>query len=144
MTSSKRSLWREQMKIKMERVNSELARQITKIIAEDVKDPRLHNAIIGVTKLYTTPDLKYAKVYLSIYASSEEERQEAYYTVCRSKTFIRNMLKDSVQIRLLPELNFIIDDSVDYSIKIDEILNKIKKQDEQRAVQEQPSDDENE
>ena len=68
------------MKIKMERVNSELARQITKIIAEDVKDPRLHNAIIGVTKLYTTPDLKYAKVYLSIYASSEEERQEAYYT----------------------------------------------------------------
>ena len=132
------------MKIKMERVNSELARQITKIIAEDVKDPRLHNAIIGVTKLYTTPDLKYAKVYLSIYASSEEERQEAYYTVCRSKTLIRNMLKDSVQIRLLPELNFIIDDSVDYSIKIDEILNKIKKQDEQRAVQEQPSDDENE
>lgn len=131
------------MKIKMERVNSELARQITKIIAEDVKDSRLHNAIIGVTKLYTTPDLKYAKVYLSIYASSEEERQEAYYTVCRSKTFIRNMLKDSVQIRLLPELNFIIDDSVDYSIKIDEILNKIKKQDEQRAVQEQPSDDEN-
>lgn len=142
--SSKRSLWREQMKIKMERVNSELARQITKIIAEDVKDPRLHNAIIGVTKLYTTPDLKYAKVYLSIYASSEEERQEAYYTVCRSKTFIRNMLKDSVQIRLLPELNFLIDDSVDYSIKIDEILNKIKKQDEQKAVQEQPSDDENE
>lgn len=132
------------MKIKMERVNSELASQITKIIAEDVKDPRLHNAIIGVTKLYTTPDLKYAKVYLSIYASSEEERQEAYYTVCRSKTFIRNMLKDSVQIRLLPELNFIIDDSVDYSIKIDEILNKIKKQDEQRAVQKQPSDDENE
>lgn len=122
------------MKIKMERVNSELARQITKIIAEDVKDPRLHNAIVGVTKLYTTPDLKYAKVYLSIYAANDDERQEAYYTICRSKTFIRNMLKDSVQIRLLPELNFIIDDSVDYSIKIDEILNKIKKQDEQRTI----------
>ena len=122
------------MKIKIERVNSELARQITKIIAEDVKDPRLHNAIVGVTKRYTTPDLKYAKVYLSIYAANDEERQEAYYTICRSKTFIRNMLKDSVQIRLLPELNFIIDDSVDYSIKIDEILNKIKKQDEQRTI----------
>ena len=122
------------MKIKMERVNSELARQITKIIAEDVKDPRLHNAIVGVTKLYTTPDLKYAKVYLSIYAANDEERQEAYYTICRSPSFIRNMLKDRVQIRLLHELNFIIDDSVDYSIKIDEILNKIKKQDEQRTI----------
>lgn len=131
------------MKIKMERVNSELARQITKIIAEDVKDPRLHNAIVGVTKLYTTPDLKYAKVYLSIYAANDEERQEAYYTICRSKSFIRNMLKDSVQIRLLPELNFIVDDSVDYGIKIDEILNTIKKQDEQRACGEQTSCDEN-
>ena len=118
----------------MERVNSELARQITKIIAEDVKDPRLHNAIVGVTKLYTTPDLKYAKVYLSIYAANDEERQEAYYTICRSKTFIRNMLKDSVQIRLLPELNFIIDDSVDYSIKIDGLLNQIKKEQEQNHV----------
>ena len=132
------------MKIKTERVNAELAKQITKIIAENVKDPRLGNAIIGVTKVYTTPDLKYAKVYLSIYAEDKEKVQEAYHTVCRSRNFIRNMLKDTVQIRLLPELNFLIDDSVDYSIKIDEILNKIKKQDEQRAVQEQPSDDENE
>lgn len=129
------------MKIKMERVNSELARQITKIIAEDIKDPRLNNAIVGVTKLYTTPDLKYAKVYLSIYAANDEERQEAYYTICRSRTFIRNMLKDSVQIRLLPELNFLIDDSVDYSIKIDEILNQIKKQDEQKAIESTESQD---
>ena len=122
------------MKIKTERVNAELAKQITKIIAENVKDPRLGNAIIGVTKVYTTPDLKYAKVYLSIYAANDEERQEAYYTICRSKTFIRNMLKDSVQIRLLPELNFIIDDSVDYSIKIDGLLNQIKKEQEQNHV----------
>ena len=122
------------MKIKTERVNAELAKQITKIIAENVKDPRLGNAIIGVTKVYTTPDLKYAKVYLSIYAENKEKVQEAYHTVCRSRNFIRNMLKDTVQIRLLPELNFLIDDSVDYSIKIDEILNKIKKQDEQRTI----------
>ena len=122
------------MKIKTERVNAELAKQITKIIAENVKDPRLGNAIIGVTKVYTTPDLKYAKVYLSIYAEDKERVQEAYHTVCRSRNFIRNMLKETVQIRLLPELNFLIDDSVDYSIKIDEILNKIKKQDDQRTI----------
>lgn len=114
----------------MERVNAELAKQITKVIAENVKDPRLGNAIVGVTKVYTTPDLKYAKVYLSIYADSKEKVEEAYYTICRSRNFIRNMLKDSVQIRLLPELNFLIDDSVDYSIKIDGLLNQIKKEQE--------------
>lgn len=122
------------MKIKMERVNAELAKQITKVIADDVKDPRLGDAIIGVTKVYTTPDLKYAKVYLSIYASSKDKIEEAYHTVCRSKTFIRNKLKDAVQIRLLPELNFLIDDSVDYSIKIDGILAQIKENDAKNVV----------
>lgn len=114
------------MKIKIERVNAELAKQITKIISEDIKDPRLGNAIIGVTKVYTTPDLKYAKVYLSVYADNKQCIDEAYHTVCRCKSFIRNKLKDCVQIRLLPELNFIIDDSVDYSIKIEGLLSKIK------------------
>ncbi len=122
------------MKIKTERVNAELAKQITKIIAENVKDPRLGNAIVGVTKVYTTPDLKYAKVYLSIYAEDKEKLQEAYHTICRSRNFIRNMLKDTVQIRLLPELNFLIDDSVDYSIKIDGLLNQIKREQEQNHV----------
>lgn len=115
------------MKIKIERVNSELMRQITKIIAEDVKDPRRGNAIINVTKVYTTPDLKYAKVYLSILADSPERRDEALYAVNRSKLFIKNMLKERVNMRLVPELNFILDDSVDYSIKIDGIINEIHK-----------------
>ncbi len=113
------------MKIKMERVNSELKRQITKVISEEIKDPRLGDALIGVTKVYTTPDLKYAKVYLSIYASDADKVQEAYFTVCRSASFIRNKLKDEVNIRLLPELKFLIDDSVDYSIKIDGLLKQI-------------------
>ena len=116
------------MKIKMERVNAELAKQITKVIAEDIKDPRLKDAIVGVTKVYTTPDLKYAKVYLSIYAKTKEDVTEAYHTIC-------NMLKDAVQIRLLPELNFLIDDSVDYSIKIDGLLAQIKKEEDERRTE---------
>lgn len=116
------------MKIKIERVNSELTRQISKIIAEDIKDPRLGDAIIGVTKVHTTPDLKYAKVYLSIYTSDPETATEAYYTVCRAATFIRNRLKDSVQIRLLPELNFVLDDTMAHSAKIEELLAKIRRE----------------
>ena len=116
------------MKIKMERINAELTKQIAKVIAEDIKDPRLGDAIIGVTKVRTTPDLKYAKVYLSVYASSQELITEAFYTVCRAATFIRNRLKDSVQIRLLPELNFVLDDTLEHSAKIDELLAKIKRE----------------
>jgi len=114
------------MKIKMERINSELMRQISKIIAEDIKDPRLGDAIIGVTKVRTTPDLKYAKVYISVYASSNELVTEAYHTVCRASTFIRNRLKDCVQMRLLPELNFVLDKTEEHSVVIEQLLAQIK------------------
>lgn len=116
------------MKIKTERVNSELQKKISQVIAEDIKDPRLGSALIGVTKVYTTPDLKYAKVYLSVYAASDEERTEAFHTVCRSAAFIRARLKDELNIRLLPELKFLLDDSVDYSIKIDGLIEKMHKE----------------
>ena len=116
------------MKIKMERINSELSRQIAKIIAEDIKDPRLGDAIIGVTKVRTTPDLKYAKVYVSVYTSSKELVTEAYYTVCRAASFIRNRLKDCVQMRLLPELTFVLDDTEEHSVVVEQLLAQIKKE----------------
>lgn len=113
------------MKVKLERVNSELQRQISKVIATDIKDPRVQNGIISVTKVKTTPDLKYAKVYISVYADSDEKKKEAFDTIVRSRVFIRNMLKDAVQMRLIPELNFVIDDSLDYGMKIDKILSEM-------------------
>lgn len=113
------------MKIRLERVNSELQRQISAVIARDLKDPRLGSGIIGITKVAVTPDLKFAKVYLSVYARTEEERMSALETVRRSKVFIRNRLKDLVQIRLLPDLDFVLDTSVDYGMKIDSLLAKL-------------------
>lgn len=61
-----------------------------------------------------------------MYAENEEERQAALETVRRSKVFIRNMLKSAVQIRLLPDLDFRLDTSVDYGIKIDNLLSQIE------------------
>lgn len=113
------------MKIRIERVNSELQKQIAAVIAHDLKDPRLGSGIVSVTKVSTTPDLKFAKVYLSVYAKTEEERLAALETARRSKNFIRNRLKELVQIRLLPDLDFRLDTSVDYGMKIDGILRTI-------------------
>ena len=117
------------MKIKLERIDSELKKQIPRIISEDIKDPRLGDALVSVTKAYVTPDLKYAKVYLSIYAPSEEQVSAAFDTVSRSGGFIRARLKEAMNVRLVPELRFILDDSVDYSIKIEGLLAKIHEQD---------------
>ena len=130
------------MKIKMERINSELSRQISKIIAEDIKDPRLGDAIIGVTKVRTTPDLKYAKVYVSVYAPTKELVTESYYTVCRASTFIRNRLKDCVQMRLLPELNFVLDETEEHSVVIEKLLAQIKNTQTSQTVTDSENSDE--
>ena len=113
------------MKIRIERVNGELQRQIAKVIANDIRDPRLQGAIVSVTNVHTTPDLKYAKVHLSVYADSDEKKKEAFDTVVRSRSFIRNKIKESVQIRLMPELHFVIDNSCDYGMHIDKILSNM-------------------
>lgn len=111
------------MNVRIERVNGELQRQIAKVIANDIKDPRLQGAIVSVTNVHTTPDLKYAKVHLSVYAETDEKKTEAFDTVVRSAAYIRNKVKTSVQIRLMPELHFVIDNSCDYGMHIDKILS---------------------
>lgn len=120
------------MKIKTDRINSELKRKISEIIAASIKDPRLEGAIVGVTKINVTPDLKYAKAYLSVYAENDDKKKEAYETVVRSKSFIRNRLKEEMQIRLIPDISYFIDDSAEYGAKIEGILRTIEIPPEER------------
>ena len=63
--------------MKIERVNSELAKQIAYVINNELKDPRITVNMITVTKVKTTPDLKYAKVYLSFFTDDEEMTKES-------------------------------------------------------------------
>lgn len=111
---------------KIEIINSELQRQIAMIIDHEVKDPRVKCGMISVTSVNTTPDLKYAKVYVSVFAGESEESKVvadgAFAAVQNAAGFIRNAMKDRVKIRLLPELTFVRDDSVNYGIKIDRII----------------------
>ena len=112
------------MNVKVDRINSELQRQISVIISEDIKDPRIGTAIISVTKVKTTPDLKYAKVYISVYTkdNNKEQQKESFDTVVRSALYIRNALKTRVKIRNIPELNFVLDTVEEEGSRIDEIL----------------------
>lgn len=115
------------MNVKVDRINSELQRQISIIISEDIKDPRIGTTIITVTKVKTTPDLKFAKVYVSVYTkdNNKEQQKESYDTVVRSALFIRNELKGRVKMRNIPELHFVLDTVEEEGSKIDEILKTL-------------------
>jgi len=106
----------------IDRVNAEMAKQIALIISRDLKDPRI-TGMISVTKVSVTQDLKFAKVYISVLNG---DAQTTFSIISGAAGHIRNELKSKVKIRTLPELKFFLDDSIEYGMKIENILKDIK------------------
>ena len=94
------------------------------MILRDVKDPRVSEALITVTGADVTADLKYAKIYYSIYGSDEDEK-EVKHGLKSAAPFIRSQLAKRLNLRITPELSFIRDDSVKHGAEIAAILNKL-------------------
>ena len=104
------------------RVNEEIRKALSQIIDYEVKNPDV-TGMISVTKVKVTPDLKYAKVYVSILNS--KNIKETMDGLKKSSGFIRSELAKRINLRNTPELVFEIDDSMEYGAKIDSILKEI-------------------
>lgn len=106
-----------------ERIAGEMRRVLSDIIRNDLKDPRIPT-VTSVTNIKLAKDLKYAKVYISVYAS-EEDKKAALEALRGSAGFIRRSLGQKMLIRALPELTFVADESIAYGAymtqKIDEV-----------------------
>lgn len=109
-----------------ERLSSQFREEIYGIISTDIRNkyPRL-SAIISVTETDVAPDLKTAKVYVSIYDADAERRKASYGILCASAGHIRHVLSQTLRLRTIPELKFILDDSMEYGEKIDRLLKNI-------------------
>lgn len=109
------------------RVNEELRKALSQIIDYEVKNSNV-TGMISVTKVKVTPDLKYAKVYVSILNSKSNEK--TLEGLKASAGFIRTSLAKKVNLRITPELVFEYDDSIEHGERIENLLQEIKKQDE--------------
>ena len=81
--------------------------------------------MISVTGVKTTPDLRYAKVFVSMI--NEKNRTETLAILKQSSGYIRSCIAKTVNLRVTPELVFVFDESLEYGTKIDEILKTITK-----------------
>lgn len=109
---------------RMNKVNEELKREIGRVIAQDLKDPQI-TGLISVTSVDTTPDFRFARVYVSMINAKSNKGNLARLKKCSG--FIRSMIAKNVNLRITPELVFVFDDSIEYGSKIDAILEKITK-----------------
>ncbi|MDF2882461.1 MAG: ribosome-binding factor [Clostridiaceae bacterium] len=106
------------------RINEEMKKEISNIIQNEIRDPRL-SAMISVTKVDVTKDLRYAKVYVSIFGK-DEEKQESISALKNSSSFIRREIGHRINLRYTPEIIIELDNSIEHGMHIDEILNSIK------------------
>jgi len=108
--------------IRQDRINNLLQKDLGEIFQLDMRHIT-QGAMITVTKVKVTPDLSLAKVYLSLFATSDKE--SLLKSVKKHTKEIRGKLGNRVknQLRVVPELNFYLDDSLDYIENIDGLLN---------------------
>ena len=81
--------------------------------------------MVSIIKTEVSPDLSHAKIYLSIYSKNEERKKRTYDEIVRSAKTIRYELARMVKMRIVPELHFFMDDSMDYGEKMEKLFLKI-------------------
>lgn len=106
----------------MDRVNEELKKEISSVINFKLKNPNI-TGIISVTKVKTSPDLKFARVYISLLNC--KSKKNTLEGLKNASGFIRSEIARNVNLRYTPEIIFEVDDTMEYGSKIENILNEI-------------------
>lgn len=107
------------------RVANLIRREISCIIQQELHDPRI--GFVTVTRVTITKDLKQADIWVSV-LGNDEQRNSTFELLEAKNHHILELLAPKVRLRYLPHLNFHLDKSIEYSIHIDSLLTKLKKE----------------
>ncbi|MBQ8827953.1 MAG: 30S ribosome-binding factor RbfA [Clostridia bacterium] len=109
------------------RIAQEMKRVISDVIREEIKDPRIP-IMTSILDIKLAKDLKFAKIYVSVYGS-EADKASAIEALRNSAGFIRREIGRRMIIRAIPELNFVIDESIEHGAYMSELISKVVKED---------------
>jgi ribosome-binding factor A len=108
---------------RIERVGNLIRHEISELLQRQVKDPRLGN-FVAVTEVSISPDLRYAKVFVSC-LGSEEDKQQTLSGLTAASGFLRNQLAKRLRLRHVPELSFRWDDSIERGTRLLQLIDKV-------------------
>mgnify|MGYP000870741015 CR=1 FL=1 len=115
-------------KLRSARIDGELKRVLSEVLTRDVKDPRM-SKMVGVTGVQSTGDLRYAKVYVSIY-DDPEKVESTMEALASAEPFIRARVNEKMRLRRIPNLSFVLDTSMEYAAHISKLLDEVAKKDQ--------------
>ena len=108
---------------RLERINSLIRSELSSMLQRQVKDPRL-GTFITVTEVSTSPDLRFARVYVTSMAD-EEERRQTLAGLAAAAGFFRSELAKRLSIRRVPEFTFEWDDSIERGARLLKLLDEV-------------------
>ncbi|BCJ95184.1 ribosome-binding factor A [Anaerocolumna cellulosilytica] len=111
--------------IKNTRINGEVQRELSMLINREIKDPRI-NPLTSVVAVEVAPDLKHAKVYISV-LGDEESQKNTLAGLRSAAPFMRGQLAKSINLRNTPELTFIMDQSIEYGVNMSKLIHDVNK-----------------
>ncbi len=113
------------MGIRPERVANAIRREMSLIIREDMKDPRI--GFITVTRVEITADLRYAKIYYSV-LGDERSKRSTKIALDRARGYIKGLIGDRLKLRIAPDIRFLEDLSVAHGQKMHELFEKMARE----------------
>lgn len=113
---------------KLARINDDIQRVMSSLLRE-IKDPRVNQGMISVTRVETTGDLRYSKIWLSIMGLQNEK--DFKKGIKSASGWLRRELGNSLKLRNTPELSFEIDHSIEYGAHINELISSLDISDEE-------------
>lgn len=116
--------------MRVEKVQELMKQEISEIILRELKDPRI--GFVTVTEVSCTSDLREAKVYVSI-MGDEEKIKASWEGLKSSLGFIRREVGHRIRLRFTPEITFELDKTLDYSAHIQELLNRVEKEERDKG-----------
>ena len=112
------------------RINEEIQKELSGLI-RNLKDPRVQDTMISITHVETTPDLRWAKVYVSFL--QEERAKDAMAGLKSAGGYLRRELGSALNLRYTPELNWALDDSITYGAKMMKLINSVEVKSDEEA-----------
>ena len=115
------------------RINEEIQKELASLL-RNLKDPRVQSTMISITRVETTPDLRYAKVYASFL--DESKANDALKGLKSASGYLRRELGSSLNLRYTPELVWELDDSITYGAKMLKLINSLEVTGDEQSDQE--------
>lgn len=114
------------MNRRIRRVNVLLRRELSRVLAQEMKDPRL-KAMVSITRVETSADLRHARVGVSVLGTAEE-KGEVLSLLNGAAGFLRRGLGQRVTLKAIPQLHFFLDDSIEEGARLLEVLDRLARE----------------